>query len=283
MLERHLRDDGTQLAALRVLVVGDAAVGKSSLVETICGSGATTCSTDRQSEWTCGCALSIAREMVEINMRLVEVEVELWEVGGTQTYAAARPVFYDVDGFDALILVYDVSNMKSYQNLVVWLFELCTSVWLPSLRYWDMGGGSGGVPDMDLENCGDGHAWQQAILSGRCPALFVANKYDLRGASRRTSGLQQTSSSPSPWEPKRPQPPDRLPLLDRLLGGGDGLPSSVRRSAADQRLLEQLCDFVSAGRHTEATSKAEAQSFDFVLWREFLRHALESRQRAASR
>merc|ERR1719350_446568 len=216
--------------------------------------------------------MSITREFVEtgMGMRPIEVEGELWEVGGTQRFALSRPVFYD--DFDALVLVYDVSNMKSYENLVVWLFELCTSVWLPSHRYWDTGGGSGGEPEKDLERCAAGHQWQQLILQGRRPILFVAHKCDLRPASQRRGA------------PPRPEPPKRAPMLDRLLGGGDGLPVATRRSAADDLLFQQLCDLVRSGRHTEATSKGDhsKRSFDFVLWRDFLRRAAESRRRAGS-
>mmetsp|Transcript_22375 Transcript_22375/g.47777 ORF Transcript_22375/g.47777 Transcript_22375/m.47777 type:complete len:280 (-) Transcript_22375:27-866(-) len=260
------KDGGNERTAVRVLVLGDAAVGKTSLVEQICSGGIGNRRDDddtavAQGDWTCGCTVSLARETLEVGFRTVEVEVELWEVGGTKMYSSARPVFYD--DIDGLILVYDVSNMKSYHNLVVWLFELCTSVWPPSHRYWDTGGGSGGVPDLDLET-GDGSALQQAILGGRCPVIFVAHKCDLLhpGAANVRGALP------------RPLPPDRPPLLDRLLGG-EGVPGSCR-SAADARLMERLCDLVLQGRHTEAASRGDALSFDFALWRDFVRRTLEA-------
>lgn len=261
---------------MRVLVVGDASVGKTALVENICSGTGRGCEVDAsggKSEWTCGCSVSLTTEVVEIDGRSTQVEVELWEVGGTQTYAAARPVFYD--GFDAVVLVYDVSNVKSYSNLVEWLFELCTSACLPSMRYWDSGGGSGGVPDVDVEVGGRdmrGHTFQRALLGGLCPVLFVANKCDLRPPE---AARQRVVGAPLP----RPDPPERLAALDRFLSGNDGGPATMRRlSFAEERMLEQLCDFVQRGRHTEATSKDDAQSFDFVLWRDFLKKAVEARR-----
>lgn len=258
--------EAAQALAVRVLVAGDAAVGKTSLVESICELNAggailgNVKNTNQQKEWTCGCALSLTHETLTGNLGRMIVEVELWEVGGTKMYAHGRPVFYD--GYDAILLVYDVSNIKSYHSLVAWLFELCTSVLPPSLRYWDAGGGSGGVPDLDLEQ-GDGGALQQAILQRKCPVLFVANKCDLPRSAER---------------PTRPRPPDRPPLLDRLLGGGDNQINI--RSAADERLLDGLCDFVAQGIHTEASSRGEGRFFDAAVWREFAQRAVEFKFRS---
>lgn len=248
---------------MRVLVVGDSTVGKTSLVETICSGGGSTCGRSSRSgeqpwasahEWTCGGAVSIARESIEVDMTATEAEVELLEVGGARAYSRARSIFYD--GADAVLLVYDVSNMKSYHNLVVWLFELCTTVRPPSRRYWDAGGGSGGVPADCEQGCGS--ALGQALLSGKCPVLFVAHKCDLR-----------RQRAPLP----KPQLPDRPPLLDRFLGGDAS--ASWQGSDADIKLMQQLCELVLQGRHTEASSKA--QSFDFALWRDFVRRALEAK------
>ncbi|CAK9033740.1 unnamed protein product [Durusdinium trenchii] len=169
--------------------------------------------------------------MVDADFRPLEVEVELWEVGGTKTYSCARPVFYDA--LDAVLLVYDMSNMKSYHGLVAWLFELCSLVRPPSLKYWDAGGGSGGQPDMDLE-LGDSRSSEQGILGGRCPVLFVANKCDLQDQQQRENFARNKP---------RPIPPERPPLVDRLLGGGtgDAFLQPYRRSTAEQQLLEKLC------------------------------------------
>mmetsp|Transcript_58082 Transcript_58082/g.138168 ORF Transcript_58082/g.138168 Transcript_58082/m.138168 type:complete len:273 (-) Transcript_58082:101-919(-) len=262
-LERSPKETSeTAPVAVRMLVAGDAAVGKSSLVETICGVHRSAASagegTRKQGDWTCGCALSIHREVVEVNMRPVDVELEFWEIGGSRVYSAARSVFYE--GIDAILLVYDVSNMKSYDNLVVWLFELCTSVGPPSLRYWDGGGGSGGLPDPDLEN--DGRCrLEHAILSTQCPVLFVANKCDLRMLTVQRRSLP------------RPSLPERPGLLERLLGGvGFATPSG---SEADGRLMNRICDFIMQGRHTEASAKK--RSFDVPLWRDFVRRTVESK------
>lgn len=258
-------------AFARVLVVGDASVGKTSLIAALRGEGGggqgPAAGSVADGEWTCGCALSLVRETVEVGGQALDVEVELREIGGSQMYACARPVFYDDP--DAIVLVYDVSNVKSYHNLVAWLFELCTVVWPPSLRYWDTGGGSGGVPDdgLDLEGA-DGRELGQAILSKRCPVLFVGHKCDLRPPRRGVP----------PPPPPRPQPPGRPPLLDRLLGNGGEIGVGSCRTPEDEQLASRLCDFVQQGRHTEASSRGDGRTFDQGVWRDFVRCALEARQ-----
>ncbi|CAK9105471.1 unnamed protein product [Durusdinium trenchii] len=226
------------------------------------------CASFFATDWTCGCKLSILREMVDADFRPLEVEVELWEVGGTKTYSCARPVFYDA--LDAVLLVYDMSNMKSYHGLVAWLFELCSLVRPPSLKYWDAGGGSGGQPDMDLE-LGDSRSSEQGILGGRCPVLFVANKCDLQDQQQRENFARNKP---------RPIPPERPPLVDRLLGGGtgDAFLQPYRRSTAEQQLLEKLCDFVQQGQHTEACCRDGQLHFDFLLWKDFVRRVHKAKQ-----
>ncbi|CAE8626219.1 unnamed protein product [Polarella glacialis] len=274
-IERQLSfEEEKSSSSLRILVAGDAAVGKTRLCELLCSGSCSghavgdlavmtegPAGGQPQQEWTCGCTLSVVHETVEIDMRTVDVEVELWEVGGTKTYSCARPVFYD--GLDAVILVYDVSNMKSYHNLVAWLFELCVSVVPPSLKYWDAGGGSGGVPDVDLE-LADSGAVQQGIFSGRFPVLFIANKCDLH--SRGEVGALP-----------RPRPPEKPMLLDRLLGGGGESVSC--RTPADAVLMERLCDFILGGRHTESSCRDGAKKFDFSCWQEFVRRVYQAKNR----
>lgn len=203
---------------------------------------------------------------MEVDFVTTEVEVELLEIGGAQSHASARTVFYE--GLDAIVLVYDVSNKKSYHRLVLWLFELCTCVLPPSLRYWDGGGGSGGVPDLEMEGGARDRSLARGIFSGRYPSLFVANKCDLRpGGPREVM--------------KRPDLPERPPLLDRLLGFGQEGPLGAQKpSPADAALLERLRELVLQGRHTEASVRT--QTFDQPLWRDFIRRAVEAKRRSAA-
>ena len=47
---------------------------------------------------------------------------ELWDVGGSRRFESSRPLFYG--GADALLLVHDLGNRRSYRNLKTWLREV---------------------------------------------------------------------------------------------------------------------------------------------------------------
>jgi hypothetical protein len=99
---------------VRLLVVGDAGVGKSSLVHLIChgavlrGGGATVgCDVDAKLHAHHG----------------VSYFVEFVEVGGAEKYRAARSVFF-MQRFDGVLMVHDLTNRNSRANLDRWRREL---------------------------------------------------------------------------------------------------------------------------------------------------------------
>jgi Rab-like protein 3 len=106
-------DDSVGLS-VKILVLGDQSVGKTSLVHLL---------TQRQVlssvRWTVGCEPHV---LVLPSAGGERVFVSLFDVGGAPRFAHARDLFYD--DADALLLVHDLSNRRSYSNLRRWLREL---------------------------------------------------------------------------------------------------------------------------------------------------------------
>ncbi|XP_063592602.1 rab-like protein 3 [Penaeus indicus] len=103
---------------VKILVVGDSGVGKSSLVHLICHGQALS-----NSSWTIGCSVEVrVHEYREGTPSQRPYFVELWDVGGSNSHKNARHVFYNpVHG---IILVHDLTNRKSQLNLRRWLSEV---------------------------------------------------------------------------------------------------------------------------------------------------------------
>lgn len=101
---------------VRILVVGDSGVGKTSLIERL-----VTGKIPSTPRWTLGCNISVmTHTLVEQTER--KVLIEFWDVGGHRNYADSRAVFYHQ--INGVMLVHDSTNMKSFQHLKAWLDEL---------------------------------------------------------------------------------------------------------------------------------------------------------------
>lgn len=99
----------------RILVLGDSGVGKSSLVHYLCEREAL-----KTPQWTVGCNMSVM--MHEHKRSNKPFFLEMMDVGGHRRHAGSRHVFYSQ--INGIILVFDVANRNSYQNLRKWIKEL---------------------------------------------------------------------------------------------------------------------------------------------------------------
>ncbi|XP_013781168.1 rab-like protein 3 isoform X1 [Limulus polyphemus] len=103
---------------VKVMVVGDSGVGKSAFVHLVCHSQPIT-----NPSWTIGCSVDIKlHEYKEGTPSQKTYFVELWDIGGSSSHRNTRAVFYNC--FQGIILIHDLTNRKSHQNLRKWLAEL---------------------------------------------------------------------------------------------------------------------------------------------------------------
>lgn len=109
---------------VRVLVVGDSGVGKSALTHLLCngpweGGG----TNPFNAEWTVGCSVDVKlHEYKGGGGRRKEYFVEFFDVGGSKKYEPSRDMFYSQ--INGILLVFDVTNRKSYSNLRRWIRQI---------------------------------------------------------------------------------------------------------------------------------------------------------------
>ena len=103
---------------VRILVLGDSGVGKTSLVYLIAKGEPLTSIT-----YTIGASIEVKlHEYKEGTPSQKTFWIELFDIGGSHGHRNSRHVFYN--NYQGIILVHDLSNRKSEQNLERWLREI---------------------------------------------------------------------------------------------------------------------------------------------------------------
>ncbi len=104
--------------SLKITILGDAAVGKTTLIRAFM-EGITT---DRKYKGTLGAEIALKKLRIHYQGKNVEVSVQLWDLAGQPSFANIRQTFYL--GSQGAILVYDVGRPDTLNNLDIWLKDL---------------------------------------------------------------------------------------------------------------------------------------------------------------
>ncbi|KAF3326919.1 GTP-binding protein [Carex littledalei] len=206
---------------VRVLVVGDSGVGKTSLVHLILKGF----SISRPAQ-TIGCAVSVkhitygnggsSSNSIQGDSER-DIFVELWDVSGHERYKECRSLFYrQING---VIFIHDLTQRKTKSNLSKWASEIASAGTFSA----PLGsGGPGGLP---------------------VPYLVIANKADIvpKEGTRVSSGnLVDVARQ---WVEKQGLLPssssEELPLVESF-PGSSGLLAAAREGRYDKEALNKF-------------------------------------------
>ncbi|XP_078327841.1 rab-like protein 3 isoform X3 [Crassostrea virginica] len=111
-------DMAANIEKVKIVVVGDSGVGKTSLVHLICHQEPTS-----NPPYTIGCSVEVKLHDYKAGTPGEKTFfVEMWDIGGSTSHQNSRSIFYN--SVQGIILVHDLSNRKSHQNLRKWLAEV---------------------------------------------------------------------------------------------------------------------------------------------------------------
>ncbi|XP_053202631.1 ras-related protein Rab-18-B-like [Panonychus citri] len=106
-------DDQDVLTVLKILIVGESDVGKSSLLLRF---------TDDTFHNEVPATIGIDFKSAYITVDGVRVKLAIWDTAGSERFRSLTPSFYR--GAHGAILVYDVTKRESFQKLESWFNEL---------------------------------------------------------------------------------------------------------------------------------------------------------------
>ena len=98
---------------LKVTVLGDGTVGKTSLRKTYLGEG-----------FKEGYSMTIGADFAVkyVNINDQEVIAQIWDLAGQQRFSTVRETYYR--GTSACLLVFDITQRSSFENIPSWIGEL---------------------------------------------------------------------------------------------------------------------------------------------------------------
>lgn len=101
----------------KVILIGDGGVGKTSLLLRFTENKFTS-----DYKKTLGTDFAIKRVMVGDS----EVKLQIWDLGGQELFRDLRKAFYP--GAKAALIVYDITNRSSFENVRGWYYDLQTTL-----------------------------------------------------------------------------------------------------------------------------------------------------------
>ena len=101
----------------KVVLLGDAAVGKTTIRKKFAEG-----ITSKRYIMTIGVEVSTKDVVLTYNGKSRNVTLVIWDLGGQLYFTRMRSSFYQ--GTSGAILMYDVSNRKSFENLTLWIEEI---------------------------------------------------------------------------------------------------------------------------------------------------------------
>ena len=101
---------------LKIVMLGDCAVGKTSIIQNYIRKNIS-----QVYKPTIGADFHSKRLEIMDNEELKSVTLQIWDTAGQERFQSLGRAFYR--GAEACVLVYDITNQKSFENLSIWKQE----------------------------------------------------------------------------------------------------------------------------------------------------------------
>ncbi|KAG6571382.1 Small GTPase LIP1, partial [Cucurbita argyrosperma subsp. argyrosperma] len=216
----HKELNGSPLCGqVRVFVVGDSGVGKTSLVHLIVNGSSISCPSQ-----TIGCAVGVKHitygnagsSSSSINGDSErDFFVELWDVSGHERYKDCRSLFYSQ--INGVIFVHDLSQKRTKSSLQKWAVEIAT---IGTFSAPLVSGGPGGLP---------------------VPYIVIGNKADIAAKEGTGESSGNLVDAARQWVEKQGllSFSEEIPLTESFPGGG-GLLAAAKKARYDKEAVTKF-------------------------------------------
>ncbi|MBN1287745.1 MAG: GTP-binding protein [Anaerolineae bacterium] len=104
-----MSEEKRQIPVYKVIVAGDGAVGKTSLIRRFC---------EGKFEASRVMTIGVDFQTKTVNIQGKVIKLSIWDIAGQDRFGSFRDMFYR--GAKSAALVYDVTRLESFENLAIW-------------------------------------------------------------------------------------------------------------------------------------------------------------------
>ncbi|CAO3568961.1 unnamed protein product [Mortierella alpina] len=104
------------VASIKIIIVGNSAVGKTTLLQNFLNGGVT--------RKLYGATVGAVSETKVLSIRSRDIPLTIWDTAGEEKHNCITPQFYRNSA--AVLLLYDVTNRQSFDDLTKWLLDVKT-------------------------------------------------------------------------------------------------------------------------------------------------------------
>ena len=111
------------MAEFKILLLGDSTVGKTTFLERYCGEDF------KQNLGTMG----IDSKIKDIEKNNIEIKLRIYDTAGQERFRSIVKNYYK--GADGILLIYDVSNVNSFNSIKIWIEGIKDSIDLEKIGF----------------------------------------------------------------------------------------------------------------------------------------------------
>ena len=110
-------EDNPDMPSFKIILLGDSTVGKTSLIVRFCDGGFNE---------ECVSTIGVDTKTKYVRHNNKKIELEIWDTAGQERFKSLATKFYQ--GADGIILMYDITQKKTFNNIKYWLTNIMDSV-----------------------------------------------------------------------------------------------------------------------------------------------------------
>ncbi|XP_030301123.1 ras-related protein Rab-10 isoform X3 [Calypte anna] len=161
---------------LKIVMAGESCVGKTSIVRRYTDSASQPVGAPTSSSYLATIGIDFKVKLVTFND--TRVKLQIWDTAGQERFHTLSTSYFR--GAQGFVLVYDITNLESFQNITMWMKDIHELAWEHGIPFFE-------TSAKDNVNIEDAFlVLTKEILEKKSCVLYDFDVVTLNGSKKRT-------------------------------------------------------------------------------------------------